>query len=56
MLINANVSLFQFHEGPIKTASEVTKYFKGIMFQFHEGPIKTGLLQPRRQFHKVSIP
>ena len=41
MLINADVSLFQFHEGPIKTFSVYSSIVKGTEFQFHEGPIKT---------------
>ena len=41
MLINANVSLFQFHEGPIKTVDKSFTDLRVIRFQFHEGPIKT---------------
>ena len=36
-----NVSLFQFHEGPIKTFNFEVREHGLIMFQFHEGPIKT---------------
>ena len=33
--------LFQFHEGPIKTASDGATANYAAKFQFHEGPIKT---------------
>ena len=38
---NAGVSLFQFHEGPIKTDFVCLKRYRLALFQFHEGPIKT---------------
>ena len=35
-------TLFQFHEGPIKTTKKSTMIFTALAkFQFHEGPIKT---------------
>ena len=33
--------MFQFHEGPIKTATDAQSYCSYAPFQFHEGPIKT---------------
>ena len=36
-------NMFQFHEGPIKTISEVNNPFVFSEFQFHEGPIKTAI-------------
>ena len=34
-------SMFQFHEGPIKTLSKLALISSAASFQFHEGPIKT---------------
>ena len=53
--------VFQFHEGPIKTALEKLAKELQKKFQFHEGPIKTGstLSYPKRsysfQFHEGPI-
>ena len=38
--VNLAKTLFQFHEGPIKTA-RLHDYRPQFVFQFHEGPIKT---------------
>ena len=37
----AGEAMFQFHEGPIKTAAGINPYNAASSFQFHEGPIKT---------------
>ena len=34
-------SVFQFHEGPIKTIESDDRTIRFSRFQFHEGPIKT---------------
>ena len=34
-------TMFQFHEGPIKTTYTLPFVDYNVMFQFHEGPIKT---------------
>ena len=50
-------TLFQFHEGPIKTYYVFLLAVRGCRFQFHEGPIKTGASPSIRHcLRLVSIP
>ena len=45
-------SVFQFHEGPIKTTTADSVVFRALQFQFHEGPIKTREKTKRKQYIK----
>ena len=49
-------TLFQFHEGPIKTKYAADSVVFRALFQFHEGPIKTCLTLPPCRTKFVSIP
>ena len=37
---NISITMFQFHEGPIKAVPQTNGILYFFMFQFHEGPIK----------------
>ena len=55
-IISSRTTMFQFHEGPIKTPLSRRRRVLPLPFQFHEGPIKTTQKKKPPACVMVSIP